>query len=316
MGGTTRRDFLGHVPVVAAAGVALAATHGAPTVAVASTAGMAPEFELPEGRTIYRTLKWGMINLPGSATLTERFEAARDAGFDGVEVDLPDGDVPAILAASQAARLPVDGSVCKTHWTIRHTSPDAEQRAQALEDLKGAIRQTHQLGGHSVLLVAGHGQDGPEAELIERSIENISKALPLAAWYGVHILIENVWNHFLYDHGGDANQSAKPLADYVDAFHSPWVGVHFDLGNHWKYGDVAQWTRELGKRIVKLDIKGFSRETGNFTKITEGDIDWPSVQQALADVGFVGWCAAEVGGGGPERLREIVANMNRALGLS
>ena len=49
---------------------------------------------------------------------------------------------------------------------------------------------------------------------------------------------------------------------------------------------------------------------------SEGDLDWSDVRRALAEIGFVGWAAAEVGGGGPERLREISANMDRVFGLT
>ena len=137
--------------------------------------------------------------------------------------------------------------------------------------------------------------------------------LPIAEKLNVQILIENVWNHFLYDHDGDSNQSAQPLADFVDSFGSPMVGVQFDLGNHWKYGDVARWVRTLGSRIKKLDIKGFSRQQNRFTDITEGDINWGSIKKALLDIGFSGWLAAEVGGGDRDRLSKIAGQMDSAL---
>jgi hexulose-6-phosphate isomerase len=117
----------------------------------------------------------------------------------------------------------------------------------------------------------------------------------------------------LYDHNGGSDQTADKLAQFIDAFESPWVGVQFDIGNHWKYGDPAQWIRTLNKRIKKLDIKGFSRQTVQFTNITEGDIDWPSVKQALQDIGFTGWLAAEVRGGDLERLKQVSNNMDKAL---
>lgn len=265
---------------------------------------------------IYKTLKIGMVGIEG--TLTEKFAAVKAAGFDGIEMDSPGFNVEETKAAIDATGLPVDGSVCSTHWQIRHTSSDPEQRKTALAHLRQAIRDTHAVGGHTVLLVVGRGGDGDdENELIERSVENISKALPLAAKLGVVIAIENVWNQFLYDHEGDSNQTADKLAAYVDRFGSPWVGMQFDIGNHWKYGDPAEWIRTLDKRIVKLDAKGFSRANNGFTKtITDGDIDWASVRQALADIKYVGWAAAEVGGGGAERLAEISRDMDLAFGLA
>ena len=263
---------------------------------------------------LYKTLKIGMAKVEG--TLTDKFKAAKAAGFDGIELGLPGNNVEEAKAAIAASGLPVDGSVCAGHWQIRHTSPSAEQRAEALKLLKQALLDTKAVGGNTVLVVVGKGEDGPENEIWERSVENISKALPLASELGVYIAVENVWNQFLYDHDGPADQTAEKFVRYVDDFNSPWVGMQFDIGNHWKYGSMGDWIRALGKRIVKLDLKGFSRKEDKFKKIGEGDLDWADVRRALAEIQFTGWAAAEVSGGGPERLREISQNMDRVFGLS
>ena len=84
----------------------------------------------------------------------------------------------------------------------------------------------------------------------------------------------------------------------------------------WKYGSMGDWIRTLGRRIVKLDAKGFSRQKNSFTKIGEGDLDWADVRRALQEINFIGWCAAEVGGGGPDRLREISQNLDRVFDLA
>lgn len=260
---------------------------------------------------IRKTLKIGMINVKGS--LADKFAAAKAAGFEGVEVNVPGVNVEEVKAAANQAGIIVDGSVINSHWSIRHTDPDAAVRAKALDHLKRGLEETAAVGGDSALLVAGHGKDGTPEVVRERSIENIKLALSTAEKFKVPILIENVWNHFLYDHAGGQDQSAQPLADFIDAFDSPWVGVQFDLGNHWKYGDIAEWIRTLGPRIKKLDIKGFSRAANRFTKITEGDVDWAGIEAALREVGFEGWCAAEVGGGDMDRLKEVASHMEAAL---
>lgn len=305
-----RRSFLQRSMTLSAAFSAVALTTRSTALLAATQDSLANKAPA----RILKTLKIGMVNVPGS--LPEKFTAAAAAGFDGIELDSPGFSVDEAKKAIAESGLPVDGSVCSSHWSIRHTSPDPEQRSLALEHLQQAIRDTHAVGGHTVLLVVGHGQDGKEEDLIPRSIENISKAIPLAARLGVYIAFENVWNHFLYDHNGGNEQTADKFADYVDAFDSPWVGMQFDIGNHWKYGDPAAWIRRLGRRIVKLDAKGFSRARDQFSKtMTDGDIDWASVREALAEIGYVGWAAAEVGGGGPERLAEISADMDLAFGL-
>ncbi|MEZ6087340.1 MAG: sugar phosphate isomerase/epimerase family protein [Pirellulaceae bacterium] len=262
---------------------------------------------------ILNTLKIGMVSIKG-ASLEERFRVVKEVGFDGIEMNSPGMDVEETKAAIKATGLVVDGTVCSGHWGIRHTSPDAATRAKALDNLKIALRDTKAVGGDTVLLVVGKGEDGPEKEIWERSVENISKAVPLAEELNVTIAIENVWNQFLYDHEGDSNQTADKFIKYVDEFDSPRVAMQFDIGNHWKYGNTGDWIRALGKRVVKLDSKGFSRGENRFTKIGEGDIDWKDVKAALDEIGFQGWCAAEVGGGGKERLAEVLANMRKTLG--
>ena len=305
-----RRKFVKKLSCIA--GAAVAGGLMTPSNAQATSASQDAGPDSLEGR-IYKTLKIGMVNVGGS--LTEKFKAAKQAGFAGIEMNSPGMDVAATLNAIKESQLPVDGTVCSTHWKVRHSSADQMTRAKALEDLKTAIRDTHAVGGNTALLVIGHGQDGPEEEIWKRSIDNISKAIPLCAQLGVYIAIENVWNHFLYDHKGDANQSASKFVKYVDQLNSPWVGMQFDIGNHWKYGSMGDWIRQLGKRIVKLDLKGFSRANNKFTKIGEGDLDWADVRKALLEINYVGWAAAEVKGGKLERLKEVSANMDKVFGL-
>ncbi|MBI1313136.1 TIM barrel protein [bacterium] len=301
----SRRQFL-----QASAAVSAVATGGS---LLTRHAVAAEPVEYPLAGRLYKTLKIGMVGVEGS--LTDKFKAAKAAGFGAIELNAPGFNIDEVNAAVKESGLPVDGSVCANHWGVRHTDPDPAVRAQALATLQEALRTTNAVGGKTVLLVVGRGTDGTEEECWKRSIENISKAIPLAAELGIAIAIENVWNQFCYDHDGGADQSAEKFVRYVDELNSPFVGMQFDIGNHWKYGAVGDWIRALGKRIVKLDVKGFSRATNKFTKIGEGDIDWLDIRKSLTEINFYGWCAAEVGGGGPERLAEISANMDKVFGL-
>ena len=305
----SRRGFLQSTALAAAAGSILAGTGSA---LAAPVTALALEGDGLKGR-LWKTLKIGMVQVPG--TLTEKFKAVKAAGFDGIEMNAPGMNVAETIQAIAESGLPVDGTVNSTHWEIRHTNADAAVRAKALESLKAAIRETHAVGGHSVLLVVGKGADGPEAEIWKRSIENISLAVPLAAQLGVQIVIENVWNQFLYDHAGDHTQTAAKYVSYVDELNSPWVGMQFDIGNHWKYGSMGDWIRQLGKRVMKLDIKGYSRANDEWARISEGDIDYADVRKALREINFYGWVAAEVGGGDAAELKHIAEEMDMVFGL-
>jgi hexulose-6-phosphate isomerase len=262
-----------------------------------------------------KTLKIGMVKLENAA-LEKKFELAREAGFEGIELNAPTIDATEANAAAKATGLIIDGTVGKYHWQTRHTDPAVATRAKAMELLKKGLENTAAVGGESLLLVPGHGKDGTDDQVYARAVDAVNEALPLAEKLKVAILIENVWNDFCYDHEGGPNQTADRLAKFIDEFDSPWVGMQFDIGNHWKYGDPAKWIRTLGKRIQKLDIKGFSRAKGGFTKITEGDINWPSVEKALHDIGFTGWLAAEVKGGDLTRLKEVSDHLEEALHCS
>ena len=128
-------------------------------------------------------------------------------------------------------------------------------------------------------------------------------------------MIENVWNHMFYDHGAPPEQSPQEFINFVDSFNSQWVGMYYDIGNHWKYGQPGEWIRAFGRRCVKLDVKGFSRKNNKFTDIGEGDLPWKDVQKALQDINFTGWATAEVGGGNLQRLKKVRQQMVEAFGL-
>ena len=63
-------------------------------------------------------------------------------------------------------------------------------------------------------------------------------------------------------------------------------------------------------------MKGFNRKEDKWAKIGEGDLDFADVRKALTEINFHGWLAAEVGGGGLERLQEVSANLDREFGLA
>ena len=113
------------------------------------------------------------------------------------------------------------------------------------------------------------------------------------------------------------------MARFIDEIDCPAVGSYFDVGNVVRFGYPDQWIRILGSRIGKLDIKEYSRDLqrneglwkGFNVEIGDGDVDYPAVREALAEIGYEGWATAEVGGGGRERLAEIARRMNDALSL-
>ena len=148
-------------------------------------------------------------------SIAEKFKLLKEIGYDGVELNSPGGvDKKEALAASRETGLPIHGVVDSIHWGTRLSSPDAKTRREGLNGLRTAIRDAHLVGGSAVLLVPGavrNAENENHQQVWDRSIEQIHWALPLAAKLGIHVLIENVWNGFLYDPKGDNNQTADPV---------------------------------------------------------------------------------------------------------
>jgi hexulose-6-phosphate isomerase len=251
----------------------------------------------------------------GSLSILEKFALLKKLGFDGVEPDSPsDVAIDDLLRARDETGIEIPGVVDSVHWSKTLGDPDASIRAEGRAALERALRDCKRLGGTSVLLVpAVVTRSVSYADAWERSQEEVRRVLPLAAELGVTIAFENVWNHFLL--------SPLEAARYVDAFESPHVGWHFDVGNVVNYGWPEHWIRILGPRIRKLDVKEFSRKKrdeqglwkGFEVEIGDGDCDWPAVREALADVGYSGWATAEVHGGDETRLKDVAARMERVL---
>jgi hexulose-6-phosphate isomerase len=311
-----RRDFLKIAATTTAVFTAL------PLVAAEEAKSTSSGAVLPPtGKKILLSCKLGMIakEVEGrKLTIVERLKMAADAGFDGVDFDEAGGFSP--QQARDAVResgVFVHNAINHAHWSERLTDPKEEVRAKARANLEHCLRVSHAAGGSGVLIVVGKGDDGPAAEIEERCRAEMKKCLPLAASLGQHILVENVWNQMMYEHNQGPDQSAERFVKFVDSFNSPWVGMYYDLGNHWKYAQPGDWIRAFGHRCVKLDVKGFSRAKNKFVEITgpEDDLPWDQVRKALDDIGYAGWATAEVGGGDVKRLKVVREQMQKAFGV-
>ena len=299
-----RRDFI----ALTGAGVAGAAL-GTPSLAnpLPTKAATPSPFK--------KAVKFGMIEKDG-LSVREKFELLQRLGYDGVELSSPnDLSRDEVLEARDATGLPIHGVVDSVHWDKPFSHPDPDVRAAGREGLKTALADAQAYGASTVLLVpAVVNEEISYADAYQRSQEEIRQMLPLAEEHGVRIALENVWNGFLL--------SPLECARYIDEFESPYIGAYFDVGNIIHFGWPEQWVRILGERILKLDIKDYSREAGHQegayagfrVGIGEGDVDWPAVREALAEIGYEGWATAEVSGGDTERLREIAEQMDSVLG--
>lgn len=248
--------------------------------------------------------------LPGKISVLDRFQMARDAGFEAIECPTTPEAAAAeeILAASRRVQLPVHSVMNAEHWRSPLSSADPAVVEKSMEGMRISLRNAKLWGADTVLLVpAVVNPETSYAQAWERSQAQIRKLIPLAAELKVIIGIEEVWNKFLL--------SPLEFARYIDEFNSPWIRAYFDIGNVAIQAYPQDWIRTLGKRIVKVHVKDFSfkKRLAEFTPLLEGEIDWKAVHAALADIGYHGTATVELSGGDAAYLKEVNARFDKIL---
>ena len=267
--------------------------------------------DAPKKRALKKAVNLGMVG--GGGSVMDRFKMAKDAGFDGLELNRPDAiPLDELLKARDATGLEIAGIICSTHWGKPLSSPEPAVVEAGMKGLRLAFADAAELRCTRMLLVPGVvNKQISYDECWKRSIEAIKRALPDAEKAQCKICIENVWNSFIMD----------PLsaARFVDELASPWAGWHLDLGNLVTVGWPEHWVRTLGPRVFNLPIKEYSRKKrdaegfgkGFNVELGEGDNDWPATMKALDEIGYHGYGIAEVGGGDAARLKFLAERMDK-----
>lgn len=295
-----RRDFLKKTSM----GLAVA------TISIDSLlAGNGGQTTAP-GLKLKKSLKFDMVK--GDLSILDKFKLLKDLGFDGVELETPNNlPMKEVLQARDKTGLEIPGVVCGATWKSQLSHRDPAVRAEGVRLVKQSLNDCKQYGGTTVLVIPGVvSEETSYQDAYVRSQEEVRKLFSEVEKTGIKIAFENVWNNFLL--------SPLECAKYVDEINHPMIGWYFDVGNVVRYGWPEHWIEVLGKRIMKLDVKEYSRKKhfeegawkGFDVELLEGDCNWPAVNAALRKIGYSGWGSAEVPGGDRDRLRTISQKMD------
>lgn len=257
---------------------------------------------------IKKALYISMLGKQGS--YMDRFQMARDAGFEEIECATVESSAEAeeIKKAAEQTKLRIHSVMNQAHWKFPLSSSDSSVVAESMKGMETSLRNAHFWGADTVLLVpAVVNPETSYQDAWTRSQLQIRKLLPLAEKLKVVIGIEEVWNKFLL--------SPLEMARYVDEFKSPWVKAYVDVGNMVFYGYPQDWIRTLGGRIAKLHIKDFrfKDRKAEFVALREGDIDWKAVHKALVDVGYKGTATLELTSGDLAYLKDVSQRLDLIL---
>jgi hexulose-6-phosphate isomerase len=242
---------------------------------------------------------------PQRMTLKECLQLARDAGFDGIELNYnldddlsPKSDTKEYTAIRKTAEdigIAISGLCSFLFWPYPLSSNDPAIRARGMELAAKMTQAAHDLGTENLLVVPGavhipwrtDYDPVPNNVCDARAREAVAKLLPLAEKLGVYLNIENIFfNGYL--------MTPAEMNAFVDGFKSKYVRVHFDSGNIMEYQFPEHWVPQLGGRIKNIHFKewtkkGTDHSLESFRPLLDGTTNWPAVMEALDKVGYRGY---------------------------
>ncbi len=303
---SSRREFL-KSSVTAACSVALNSSAAAELLVAAPPSAAVPATG-PASLAIKKGLVFSM--LPATLSVADRFKMARDVGFDVVQAPTePDGQkAEEMKKAADTANVRIDSVMNMDHWKYPLSSGDPAGVEKSLAGMRTSLHNAKLWGADSVLLVpAVVNAQTSYRDAWTRSQNEIRKLLPLAEELKIMIAIEEVWNKFLL--------SPLEMAKYIGEFQSPWIKAWFDVGNVMFYGYPQDWIRTLGRSIVDVHLKDFKRKEDGYAWVNlgDGDVDWPAVREAFAEIGYSGSAIVELRGGDEAYLRDVSRRVDRLL---
>lgn len=246
-------------------------------------------------------------SFPGEWALEKKLAVAREAGFEGFEIDLTEEGTVALGSTADELRLvrekvekaglTLSGLATGLYWGANAASADEATRQRAGDILQNQIRCAAGLGIDAILVVPGAvgvdfipgGEVVPYETAVQRARDFLTAGVPAAEKAGVSLCVENVWNKLFL--------SPLEMRSFIDGMKSDAIGSYFDVGNVLQTGYPEHWIAALGQRIRRVHFKDYRRNVGSvdgFCDLLSGDVNWPAVMQALRQVGYEGWVAAEM----------------------
>lgn len=252
---------------------------------------------------------WTLGGFDGAVPVVEAARKARDMGFDGIELCYGAGELTPMAGEKEleslrdavtATGIQISSLASGHYWSVSLSSPEKEEREQAIAFTRAYLRAAAALGVDAVLVVPGAvavpWNDArpivPARQVWDLAADSLASLIPDAEACGVTLALENVWNRFL--------TGPFEFASFIDNVRSPRVKAYFDVGNVLLFGHPEHWIEVLGERIARVHVKNFARRDGagtlgDFTaSLNVGSMDWNAVLEALRKVGYDGWLTAEM----------------------
>ncbi|KAF0173509.1 MAG: hexulose-6-phosphate isomerase [Limisphaerales bacterium] len=303
--GLTRRDALRSA--FAAAGAA--AVVGGSASAAQPATKPDPRRASPKRYAMKKSINLWAFPYPDRMNLRECLQLAKDAGFDGIELNYDlDNDLSpkagtkefkTIRQMADQIGIQISGLCSFLFWPYPLTSNDPAKRARGLE-LAGKIAQAaSDLGVENVLVVPGavHIPWRTDHEPVrndiceQRAKEAIAQLAKTAAKQKVYLNMENIFfNGFL--------MTPMEMNAFVDHFGNERVRIHYDTGNIAMFQHAEHWVPVMGQRIQNIHLKEFTKKGTDFSLETfrpllDGTTNWPALLEELDKINYRGFLTFE-----------------------
>ena len=237
--------------------------------------------------------------LPEEFSWEERLAAAREAGYDFVEIsidesdrrlsrlDWPASERNALRHAIENTGVPIMTMCLSGHRKYPLGSHDPQIRQRGQEILRKAIRFAADIGLRIVQVMAYDVFYEPsDAETRAHFMEGLRMGTRWAAEAGVMLGIENLDKPFV--------ESIHQALDVIQEIDSPWLKLYPDLGNLYAAGySVADELPLARNRLLGIHIKDALPKIIRGVPIGEGIVPFQEVFQTLARTGFWGLICVE-----------------------
>ncbi len=263
----------------------------------------------PKRYDLKKSINLWAFPYPERLTLKECLQLAKNAGFDGIELNYDlDNDLSpkagpkelkAIRKMADDIGIAISGLCSFLFWPYPLSSNDPTKRARGMELAAKMTEAAAELGVENLLVVPGavhipwrtDHEPVPNDVCDRRAREAVGKLLPLAEKLGVYLNIENIFFNGYLMTPGEMNA-------FVDSFASKYVRVHFDTGNIMMFQYPEHWVGVLGKRIRNIHFKEYTKKgqdysLESFRTLLDGTTNWPAVMEALDKTGYRGYVTFE-----------------------
>ena len=175
--------------------------------------------------------------MPGTMTIGEKLECAKECGYDYVELSVDETDEKlarldwtkeerlALIKEMYRVGLPLRSMCLSGHRKYPFGAKDPEVRKRGMEIMEKAIDLADDLGIRTIQLAgydAYYEKDQWEGSR-QAFLENLTKATEMAAAKGISMGFETMETPFM-------NTVWKSMF-YVNHIDNPWLGVYPDCGN-------------------------------------------------------------------------------------